>query len=302
MSKKPGYVDALASLKAQPHHKAKEIGDQWRTPDWLFWGIAGMLDGPIVLDLFTDGQNAKVENYFTAETNALKQSWAATLFDLAPEDGKRPWAYANPPYSIAQDDAGDPITGMRRTMAKAIEERDRGASQVWLVKAATSETWWPVRAFCEDMDPERQEEQMLCDHIIHIKGRIAFEPPAWYRPAPGQKPPSGAGFGASLLFFCKDLPENLKQITHIHRDYLKLVGEDVARQHAQRREEWISRFDDGETKGPFYWVHDESCSCGVESTFEGMMAMQESDPCVMFVPKEMYEQRRREYDAEGDEL
>lgn len=243
---KPGYVEALRALKGAPHHKNKEIGDQWRTPDWLFWGIAGLLDGPVVLDLFTDGQNSKAESFFTAEDNALKQSWAAALFDLAPEDGRRPWCYANPPYSIAKDEGGDAITGMRHIMAKAAAERDRGVAQVWLVKSATSETWWPVRAFGEGKGPDPQAEMMLCDHIIHIKGRIAFEPPLWYRPAPGQKPPTSAGFGASLLFFCKDLPDNIKAITHVHRDYLRRLGADAARRMAGRREEWIAGFETAE--------------------------------------------------------
>lgn len=237
MAKTPGYIEQLEALKAQPHHRAKEVGDQWRTPDWLFWAIAQLLDGPVVLDLFTDGQNAKTDNYFTAQDNALKQDWVASLFDLEPADGRRPWAFANPPYSIAKDEDGDQLTGMRRIMAKAAEERDRGAASVWLVKAATSEMWWPVRAFGEEMDPDKQDEQLKCDHIIHIKGRIAFELPHWYRPAPGQKPPSGAGFGASLLFFCKDLPESLRRINHIHRDYLKLIGEDIARAVARQDDE-----------------------------------------------------------------
>lgn len=65
------YVDALNALKARQEHELKEVGDQWRTPDWLFHAL-DHLYGPIVLDLFTDGQNAKCRRYFTAEDNALR--------------------------------------------------------------------------------------------------------------------------------------------------------------------------------------------------------------------------------------
>ncbi|WP_422880085.1 DNA N-6-adenine-methyltransferase [Morganella morganii] len=33
----------------------KEVGDQWRSPDPLYWGINAKF-GPFTLDLFTDGQ------------------------------------------------------------------------------------------------------------------------------------------------------------------------------------------------------------------------------------------------------
>lgn len=72
------YVDNLIALKAREAHDLKEIGDQWRTPDWLFFAL-DKLFGPLVLDLFTDGQNAKCTRYYTAEDNALRQDWAGRL-------------------------------------------------------------------------------------------------------------------------------------------------------------------------------------------------------------------------------
>ncbi|ECI5224606.1 phage N-6-adenine-methyltransferase, partial [Escherichia coli] len=48
------YCQALAELRNKPAHELKEVGDQWRTPDNIFWGI-NTLFGPFVLDLFTDG-------------------------------------------------------------------------------------------------------------------------------------------------------------------------------------------------------------------------------------------------------
>lgn len=64
------YCRALVELRNKPAHELKEVGDQWRTPDNIFWGI-NTLFGPFVLDLFTDGDNAKCTAYYTAEDNAL---------------------------------------------------------------------------------------------------------------------------------------------------------------------------------------------------------------------------------------
>ncbi|MDK1687984.1 phage N-6-adenine-methyltransferase [Cronobacter malonaticus] len=75
------YNQALAALRSKPAHELKEVGDQWRTPDNIFWGINAMF-GPLVLDLFSDGENAKCEAYYTAEDNALTQDWSARLAEL----------------------------------------------------------------------------------------------------------------------------------------------------------------------------------------------------------------------------
>jgi phage N-6-adenine-methyltransferase len=85
------YCAALEQLRAQPTHKLKEIGDQWRSPERLWWGINSLF-GPFVLDLFADRDNAKCEAYYTAEENALTQNWSERLAEL---NGA---AYANPPY------------------------------------------------------------------------------------------------------------------------------------------------------------------------------------------------------------
>jgi hypothetical protein len=33
------YCESLAAQRVAASHKLKEVGDQWRTPDLLFWGI-----------------------------------------------------------------------------------------------------------------------------------------------------------------------------------------------------------------------------------------------------------------------
>ena len=296
---KLSYTAALAAVKRKPRHQAaKEIGDQWRTPDWLFWAVNSLVGGRLRLDLFTDGQNSKCPNYFTAEVNALQQDWTAALMDIEMEEGGKPMAYANPPYSIAQDENGDPLTGMRRIMAKAAEERDRGAASIWVVKSATSETWWPAKAFDE-------EEGVQADAIIFIKGRIAFEPPVWYRPAEGVTPPTSAGFGAAILVFDKNIDPKIKAQDgkYVSRARLQVLGEPLAARAAADRAAWVESFEktgDAPEKGPFYWVHDESCCCGVVDTWAELEEMMAGDPCCEYVPEHVYAARKAEY--EEDEL
>lgn len=75
------YCQALAALRSKPAHELKEVGDQWRTPDLLFWGINAMF-GPLTLDLFADDDNAKCPVWYTAEDNALTQDWSERLAEL----------------------------------------------------------------------------------------------------------------------------------------------------------------------------------------------------------------------------
>ena len=183
------YTKKLNEQKAQSSHQLKDIGDQWRTPDEIFWGIFANF-GPFVLDLFTDGENAKCERFYTCEQNALVQDWAQDL------NGCK--AYANPPYSRSSYEDGEAITGMRNIINKTMIEREKGAKAVYLIKSATSETWWPEEA----------------DHICFIKGRIGFKAPEWYK---GTKP-SSSGFASAIVIFDKDWKG--AQQSYIQRDQL----------------------------------------------------------------------------------
>lgn len=236
------YVLQLEKVKSQEHHQNKEIGDQWRTPDWLFYGVDAFVGaGRIKLDLFTDGIiNSKCANFYTARDNALVQPWAADLFDL----GDDAMAYGNPPYSIAKEENGVPITGMVNIMRKTWEERAQGAKTVFVVKSATSETWWPV--ITEEVERMAKATGMdlelipRADRIYHIQGRISFERPAWFKPGPGCKAAVGAGFGATILIFDRSLPR-VDGDRYISRDYLKSLGEsrlaDLRRQFDLEMEE-----------------------------------------------------------------
>ncbi|MEJ4044601.1 phage N-6-adenine-methyltransferase [Erwinia sp. SLM-02] len=199
------YCAALDALRAQPTHKLKEIGDQWRSPDALWWGINAMF-GPFVLDLFADASNAKCEVFYSAEDNALTQDWSARLAEL------RGAAYANPPYSRASQHDGQYITGMRHIMSHTLAMRELGGRYVFLIKAATGEVWWPEDA----------------DHVSFIRGRISFDLPGWYRPAPGEPNESSAGFGAAIAVFDKSWRG--ERFGYVSRDDLEVRGATFMRQ------------------------------------------------------------------------
>lgn len=201
------YSEKLAALKRNPDVLLKEIGDEWRTPDKLYWG-AFQLYGPFVLDLFSDGDNAKCATYYTAEDNALTQPWAEFL------DGGT--AFANPPYSRSSyDDNGQPTTGMRHIIAKAEAEREKGARVVFLIKAAPSESWWPEHA----------------DHVCWIKGRVGFELPLWAQHLKA----SSAGFGQAIVVFDKNWRGERER--YIARDVLERQGQQLIDAIEQRAEQ-----------------------------------------------------------------
>ena len=174
------YCQALAALRSKPAHELKEVGDQWRTPDLLFWGINALF-GPLVLDLFADDDNAKCPAWYTAEDNALTQDWSERLAELGGA------GYGNPPYSRSQYHEKQAITGMTHIMKYAAAQREKGGRYVFLIKAAPSETWWPEDA----------------DHIVFIRGRIGFDLPVWFVPADEKQKPTSAFFAGAIAVFDK---------------------------------------------------------------------------------------------------
>lgn len=198
MSVNSQYASALRELKTKQSHLLKEVGDQWRTPDALYWGIFAKF-GPFILDLFSDGDNAKCPRYYTVEDNALIQDWTK---DLA--GGK---AFANPPYSRSSYEDNQAITGMRNIIAKSIDERDKGAKFVYLIKSATSEVWWPEDA----------------DHVCFIRGRISFDLPDWFVPADKKQEASSAGFACAIAVF--DKTWRGERMSYVNRDDLLRDGQ-----------------------------------------------------------------------------
>ncbi|WP_322746265.1 phage N-6-adenine-methyltransferase [Escherichia coli] len=208
------YCQALVELRNKPAHELKDVGDQWRTPDNIFWGI-NTLFGPFVLDLFTDGDNAKCAAYYTAEDNALAHDWSERLAEL------KGAAFGNPPYSRASQHEGQYITGMRYIMKHASAMRDKGGRYVFLIKAATSEVWWPEDA----------------DHIAFIRGRIGFELPAWFIPKDEKQVPTGAFFAGAIAVFDKTWKG--PAISYIGRDELEACGEAFLAQVRQQAEKLV---------------------------------------------------------------
>lgn len=174
------YCESTAAQRVAASHKLKEVGDQWRTPDPLFWGINAMF-GPLVLDLFADDSNAKCPAWYTAEDNALVQDWSGRLADLGGA------AFGNPPYSRSQYHEKQAITGMTHIMNYAAAQREKGGRYVFLVKSATSETWWPEGA----------------DHVCFIRGRIGFDLPVWFKPADEKQKATSAFFAGAIAVFDK---------------------------------------------------------------------------------------------------
>ncbi|WP_270689280.1 phage N-6-adenine-methyltransferase [Aeromonas sp. D3] len=201
------YAQALAELQAQPDHELKQIGDQWQTPKALAWGLFHQFAptlGPVVLDMFADDCNHLVPHYYDAEDNALTQELAADLRRLGGA------AYANPPYSRpCTDSEGNPITGMEAILNYCREQRALGAKIMLLIKAATSETWWPEDA----------------DFIQFISGRIGFEVPSWYVPRdPKKDKPSSSGFASAVVIFDASWQGERRPEARLRRDDLITTG------------------------------------------------------------------------------
>lgn len=202
------YAQALAEQQAQPDHELKQIGDQWQTPKALAWGLFHQFAptlGPVVLDMFADDCNHLVPNYYDAEENALTQELAADLRRLGGA------AYANPPYSRpCTDSEGNPITGMEAILNYCREQRALGAKIILLIKAATSETWWPEDA----------------DFIQFISGRIGFEVPSWYVPRdPKKDKPSSSGFASAVVIFDASWQGERRPEARLRRDNLITTGQ-----------------------------------------------------------------------------
>ncbi|AWH87142.1 phage N-6-adenine-methyltransferase [Limnobaculum parvum] len=197
------YLKQIEILRSKSSHQLKDIGDQWCTPDALFWGIDSLY-GPLVLDLFSDGENSKCPDYYTAADNALMKNWAEQLSKL---DGA---AFANPPYSRAKQHQGHYITGMSHIMRHTIEQRELGGRYVYLVKVATSEEWWP---------------RDKADHIAFICGRILFDMPKWFIPAGKQQEVATAAFGVAILIFDKTWTG--PPLSYVRRDDLLARGNTV---------------------------------------------------------------------------
>jgi phage N-6-adenine-methyltransferase len=202
------YAQQLIEMKQKPSHILKDIGDQWQTPKPLAFGLFAHFSqkiGAIVLDLFANEGNQLAPNFYTAEINAMTQDWA---MDLKSYGGA---AFANPPYSRPYfDEDGTPITGIEHVIQYCREQREKGAKIMLLLKAATSDGWWPEDA----------------DFIQFVSGRIGFQAPAWYVPTDLKKDkPSSSGFASAVIIFDKDWAWERRPVERLSRHVLEMHGQ-----------------------------------------------------------------------------
>jgi len=223
------YADALDRIRYKSVHTLKEVGDQWMTPDDLVSGIQTAY-APIAVDLFTDRFNSVARDYFTVRDNALTQSWLEKWeSSRGLKKDPRAVCWGQPPYSRAHKEDGKYVTGMREIMKKAYEEHQAGCPQIWLVKSAVGELWWPGET---------------CTHIIHIRGRLTFDLPFWFKNAELKAFPGG--FSASLIFFDGMSEKRTKPDGYVDRDYLLELGRKNPVTKRPYAHEWAEQQDDDE--------------------------------------------------------
>lgn len=109
--------------------------DLWSTPQDFFEKLNTEFN--FTTDVCATFENAKCKNYFTAETDGLKQVWLG-----------RCWM--NPPYGRT----------IGAWMKKAWESSLRGATVVCLVPARTDTRWW--------------HDYAMRGEIRFIRGRLKF--------------------------------------------------------------------------------------------------------------------------------
>lgn len=212
------YLQNLLNAKLQPLHCAKDVQDEWRTPELEFLGIQEMFapKQKFYIDLFTDGAiNSKCEHFFTAQDNALAQDW--TLY--CKSQGIMPIGFANPPFSkehVGRLDDGTSCTGLHKIMKKAYIEMKLGFYSVWFVPSNFEAGWFPHK----NSEFAASEVHKLTD------GRITFDTPEWYRQDPdGSKPTSSPGGMCVIIFNPDRLGPQIDDV--ISRDYLREIGQQI---------------------------------------------------------------------------
>ncbi len=78
---------------------------------------------------------------------------------------------------------------------------------MFLIKAATSEVWWPEDA----------------DHVAFIRGRLGFDLPYWFIPKDEKQKPTGAFFAGAVVVF--DKTWRGPPMSYISRNDLELRGD-----------------------------------------------------------------------------
>lgn len=116
------------------HFSSKTI--YWSTPQWLFDALDKEFG--FSLDVCATPENAKCEQYFTEDDNALLKDWGDNV------------CWMNPPYGSAIADF----------MCAAHRAANNGATVVCLVPARTDTAWWHKHAMKHE--------------IRFLRGRLKF--------------------------------------------------------------------------------------------------------------------------------
>jgi phage N-6-adenine-methyltransferase len=110
--------------------------NEWSTPPELFDKLNTKWN--FELDVCATPQNAKVDRFFDEQADGLQQDWSPFV------------CWMNPPYGRE----------IKKWMAKALEESEKGATVVCLVPSRTDTAWWHDYAMKGEID--------------YIRGRLKF--------------------------------------------------------------------------------------------------------------------------------
>lgn len=189
------YLQKLLNAKLKSSHSAKDVMDEWRTPDPEFLGIQEKYSPSkkFSIDLFTDGEiNSKAPLFYTAKDNALLQDWGKDC----KENGVLASGFGNPPFSkphVGKLDDGTTCTGLNAIMKKAFMEMKLGFHSVFFVPTNVEADWFP----------HKLSEHPASAIYKLINGRVSFDTPEWYKQSThkdASKPSSSRGGMCVCIF------------------------------------------------------------------------------------------------------
>lgn len=160
--------------------------DNWETP-WDFIDNISH-EFPIVLDVCTDGKNAKCQLFFT---DSLNKDWHGAV-----QITGGGYVWCNPPYS-------DPSPWV----TKIIETLNAGTGSLLLVNAMTSSDWF-------------HRALTVCAELWVFKGRIGFVDPDTGKPATSNdRSQVMFVFDPERIGQCKTLSVNVSDYQKVKKAY-----------------------------------------------------------------------------------